>query len=148
MKPNDPYFIQLLGQIYLETGYPKKAISAFSKAVKIMPNEPSFLIWSAISNLALETTENNTIALELLKNASKSDEINPRLLQYLAIAYARNGEPGKAALKTSERYIILGRFKAARMQANQALKSLKPYSFEWRKAQDRIKISSKLGENN
>ena len=47
-----------------------------------------------------------------------------------------------------EYYIILGHFKAARMQANQALKTLKPYSFEWRKAQDIIKISSKLGENN
>jgi predicted Zn-dependent protease len=148
MKPKDPYFIELLGQIYLETGNPKKAISAFSKALTIMPNEPSFLIWSAISHLALETNENNIVALELLKTASKSDEINPKLLRYLAIAYARNGQPGKAALTTSEYYIILGRFKAARMQANQALKTLKPYSYEWRKAQDIIKISSKLGENN
>ena len=148
MKPKDPYFIELLGQMHLETGHPQKAISAFSKALKIMPNEPSFLIWSAISHLALETSENNTIALKLLKNASKSDKINPRLLRHLAIAYARNGQPGKAALTTSEYYIILGRFKAARMQANQALKTLKPYSFEWRKAQDIIKISSKLGENN
>ena len=147
MKPKDPYFIELLGQIYLETGNPKKAISAFSKALTIMPNEPSFLIWSAISHLALETSENNTVALELLQKAGQLDSINPRLLRYLAIAYARNSQPGKAALTTSEYSIILGRFKAAKMHANQALKTLKPYSIEWRKAQDIIEISSKIGEN-
>lgn len=147
IKPKDPYFTELLGQIYLETGHPKKAISAFSKALTIMPNEPSFLIWSAISHLALETSENNTVALELLQNASQLDSINPRLLRYLAIAYARNSQPGKAALTTSEYSIILGRFKAAKMHANQALKTLKPYSIEWRKAQDIIEISSKIGEN-
>jgi len=147
IKPNDPYFRELLGQIYLETGNPQKAINAFSKASKILPDEPAFLIWSAISHLALENTESNEIALKMLQNAIKSDTLNPNLLRHLSIAYARNNQMGKAALKSSEYCFILGQFDAAKMHAKQALNIVKPHSIEWQKAKDIIRISSKFGEN-
>lgn len=148
LRPNDPFFIELLGQIYLEIGQPRKAIDAFSRASAIMPDEPIFLIWNAMAHLALNESENNVIALKILQSANKLDSMNPRLLRNLSIAYARNNQHGKAALKASEHSFIIGQFKAAKMHAKKASKTLIPYSIEWRKAQDIIKITSKLGEKN
>lgn len=148
LKPKDPYFMELEGQMYLETGQAAKAIDIFSKASKILPNESTLLVWIGISHLAIEKSPNDIKALKVLKTAYDSDPINPKMLKYLALAYARNGNIGQASLITAEYFVLLGDFKAAQMHAKRAQKILMSSSVGWQKAKDILDISSKIGVNN
>ena len=144
LKPQDPYFIELEGQMFLETGQPAKAIEAFAKASKILPQEPTMLVWMGISHLAIGKKQNNIKALKVLKAAYNSDPVNPKMLKYLASAYALNGEMGQASLMTAEYFVLLGAFNAATMHAKRAEKLLKPNSVGLQRAKDILNISSKL----
>ena len=148
LKPKDPYFMELEGQMYLETGQAAKAIDIFSKASKILPTESTLLVWIGISHLAIEKSPNDIKALKVLKTAYDSDPINPKMLKYLALAYARNGNIGQASLITAEYFVLLGDFKAAQMHAKRAQKILMSSSVGWQKAKDILDISSKIGVNN
>ena len=148
IKGTTPYLLELLGQIHLDVGKIDKAIEAFSQASAFAPKEPSFLIWLGISHLALENKENDQLALEVLKKAHRMDPINPRLLRYLAIAYARNENYGQAALKMAEHSLVFGNFKAAMMHANKAITLLNSQSFELRRASDILEISNQIGVEN
>ena len=142
--PQDPYFMELEGQMYLETGQPVKAIEAFSKASKILPQEPTMLVWMGISHLAIGKKKNNIKALEVLKAAYNSDPVNPKMLKYLASAYALNGDIGRASLTTAEYFMLLGTFNAATIHAKRATKILKPNSVGAQRAKDILNIISKL----
>lgn len=144
LKPQDPYFMELEGQMYLENGLPIKAIEAFSKASKILPQEPTMLVWMGISHLAIGNKQNNITALKVLKAAYDSDPVNPKMLKYLASAYALNGDMGQASLMTAEYFVLLGAFNAAIMHAKRAEKILKPNSVGLQRAKDILNISSKL----
>ena len=76
------------------------------------------------------------------------DPVDPRLLRYLAIAYARNENPGLAALKMAEHSLVFGNFKAAKMHANKAIILLNSKSFDSRRASDILDISNQIGVQN
>ena len=144
LKPQDPYFMELEGQMYLETGLPNKAIEAFTKASKILPQEPTMMVWMGISHLAIGDKQNNIKALEVLKIAYDTDPLNPKMLKYLASAYALNDDMGRASLMTAEYFMLLGAFNAAKMHAMRAEKILKQNSVGLQRAKDILNISLKL----
>ena len=148
IKGTNPHLLEILGRVYLDIGKIDQAIDSFSQASNFAPAEPSFLTWLGISHLALKTKLNDQLALIFLKRATLIDPVNPRLLRYLAIAYARNGNPGLAALKMAEHSLIFGNFKAAKMHANKATTLLKSQSFDSRRASDILDISNQIGVEN
>ena len=148
LNPDDPYFLELEGQMYLETGQPMRATNSFKEASKLIPDEPTLLVWLGICYLAAENEKNDLEALEVFKSAYIIDPVNPKLLQYLALTYARLNHPGLASLFTAERFFIAGEFKSAESYAKKAERLLEKSSVEWQKAQDILHISSYIGENN
>jgi predicted Zn-dependent protease len=102
------------------------------------------LVWMGISHLAIGNKQNNITALKVLKAAYDSDPVNPKMLKYLASAYALNGDMGQASLMTAEYFVLLGAFNAAIMHAKRAEKILKPNSVGLQRAKDILNISSKL----
>jgi len=133
LRPNDPYYTELKGQILLESREFAAAAPVYQRAVKLAPNEPLFL---ADYGRALLAAKQYKSALSVLKKAYGRDGANPRLLRNLAQAYAHAGNNGMASSATAERYAVLGRLSDAGIHANRAMGLLPRGSSAWLRAQD------------
>lgn len=136
MRPSDPYYQELMGQILFESRDFQAAINAYARAVDLAPREPLILASYGRALLAVETDANNRAALDVLERAYASDGANPRLLQNLAQAYARTGNPGMASAAVAERYAIIGQLDTAVIHAERASGLLPQGSPGWQRAQD------------
>ena len=71
--------------------------------------------------LTLETPEADAEALRILERAALArSSFDPGLRRPLAIAYARNGQDGMAAVATAERLVLVGAISEAHRQAERA----------------------------
>jgi len=135
-RPDDAYYHELKGQILLEGGDPKHAITFYRKAVALAPNEPLILAGLGRAELAQGSRKATRQALADLRKARQMDPRDARMLRDLAIAWARNGNRGMASLVTAERYALLTRFKDAQTNAKRAAGLLPRGSSAWLRAQD------------
>ncbi|MEP3296350.1 MAG: M48 family metalloprotease [Pseudoruegeria sp.] len=140
-RPKDPYYQELKGQILLESGQPKSAVSAYAKAVSLAPNQPLILSGYGRALLAVNSRDSNAKALNVLIKARGRDQQDPRMLRDLAVAYAKAGNNGMASVATAERYALLGRMKDAGIHANRAAGLVPRGSSGWNRAQDVIRIA-------
>ncbi|MBV9930261.1 MAG: peptidase M48, partial [Alphaproteobacteria bacterium] len=69
------------------------------------------------------------------------DNSNPFAWYQLGIVYDREGDPGRAALATAERYNLEGNAKLALVNAEQAMGSIPSGSADWLRAQDIAMVS-------
>lgn len=145
-RPNDPYAHELRGQILLESRQFGPAVSAYSKAVALAPNQPLILAGYGRALLATNSKNNDRKALGVLRKASSRDNLNPRLMRDLAAAYARTGQPGLASLTTAERYAMTGQLKTAGTHAKRAVGLLPRGSAGWQRAQDILFAAEKAGK--
>ncbi len=136
MRPSDPYYHELRGQILYEAGRFQNAISAYGRAVELAPRDGLILASYGRALLATDNTPDTRRALEALQRARARDPFNPRLMRDLGLAHARLGEIGLASVATAERYALLGRFEDAQLHANRASGLLPHGSSGWLRAQD------------
>lgn len=139
--PHDPYFLELKGQILLESGKPKEAIPALREAVIRSNNQP---LISALLGHALISTEDATYfdeARKVLRIAVERDNQNPDAWYQLGIIYDREGDHARAALATAERYNLIGQPQLAYGPAEMAENSLPKGSPDWLRAQDIAMVS-------
>ncbi len=141
LRPTDPYYHELRGQILYENRRFSEAITAYARAVELAPREPLILAGYGRALLAPDTASGNRQGLEVLQRARARDPFNPRLLRDLALAHARLGQNGLASAATAERYALLGRFEDAVIHANRASGLLQQGSSGWRRAQDVLSTS-------
>ncbi len=142
LRPNDPYYWELKGQILLESARGAEAVPALRKAVSLAPDEPLILGYLGRALLSLGTPEADREALAALeKGAERSAGGDSALLRDLAFAYARNGDEGMAALASAERMAITGQLRDARRLATRASGLLKPGSPAWIRADDIIAVA-------
>lgn len=135
-NPEDPYFLELYGQILLESGRPIDAVVPLRKAVTLTQNQP---LIAAILGHALVETENpdNFIeATQILKAAVNKDNDNPFAWYQLGVVYAQQGDTPRAALASAERYLMEGAPQFALPNAVEAMAGLPEYSADWIRAQD------------
>jgi predicted Zn-dependent protease len=134
--PEDPYFLELHGQILLESGRPAEAIVPLRKAVNLTGNQP---LIAAIFGHALVATEDKTQldeAAKVLKAAVAKDNQNPFAWYQLGVVYAQKGDTARAALASAERYMMEGAPQFALSNAQTAMAGLPEYSPDWIRAQD------------
>ncbi len=134
--PTDPYFLELEGQVLLESGRPKDAIPALRKAVA---GSRSQLIAATLGHalIATEDPANFTEAEEVLKTAVALDNENPFAWYQLGIVYANKGDQPRAALASAERYSLEGgQAELAMRNADMAMLGLPEGSPDWIRAQD------------
>lgn len=139
--PHDPYFLELQGQILLESGKPKEAIPALREAVARSGNQP---LISALLGHALISTEDPAYfdeARRVLRLAVQRDNQNPDAWYQLGIIYDREGDQARAALATAERYNLMGQPQLAIAPAQMAERSLPKGTPDWLRAQDIAMVS-------
>jgi predicted Zn-dependent protease len=134
--PDDPYFLELYGQILLESGHPTEAIVPLRKAVSLTGNQP---LIAAIFGHALIATDNKAQldeAAQVLKAAVSKDNQNPFAWYQLGVVYEQKGDTARAALASAERYLMEGAPQLALPNAQTAMAGLPEYSPDWIRAQD------------
>lgn len=140
-RPADAFAVEVKGQILLESRQFAAAAQTYARAVQLAPNQPLILGGHGRALLAEGSAASIKAALPVLEKAVARDGQDPRILRDLAVAYAKNGNPGMASLATAERYAILGRMKDAGVHARRAEGQLPRGSPGWRRAQDVIEAA-------
>ena len=139
--PNDPFFLELKGQILLESGRPKEAIAPLRQAVANAPNMPMIAVMLGHALIASEDRNNFAEAKQVLKNAVNRDNDNPFAWYQLGIVYDREGDQARAALATAERNNLEGKDKLALASARMALAGLPQGTPDYLRAQDIAMVS-------
>ncbi|MEL6264698.1 MAG: M48 family metalloprotease [Pseudomonadota bacterium] len=135
MRPADPYYHELKGQVLFETARPREAVAAYRRADQLA-DEPLIKAGLGRALLALDTPETSREALAVLEAARRDDPGDAASLRDLAIAYDRAGEQGLATLATAERFALSGRRADAILHAERASALLDRGSPAWLRAQD------------
>jgi predicted Zn-dependent protease len=140
-SPGDPYFLELKGQVLLESGRPEQALESLRDAVSRAPDQPLIAALFGHALIATEKRDNFEEAKRVLKSAIGRDNSNPFAWYQLGIVYDQEGDPGRAALATAERYNLENQPKLALANAEQALRSIPTGSSDWLRAQDIAMVS-------
>lgn len=135
-RPGDPYYLELKGQFLLEAGRAAEAAESYRMAVDAAPFEPQILGGLGRALLNMNTAESNLEAGEVLALSARYDKANAGVLRDLAMAEARLGNEGEAALATSERFLLTGDFQDAARNAHRAAQLLPKGSPGWQRAED------------
>lgn len=132
-RPDDPYLLELKGQILLESRQFKAAVQVYQAAANRAPRESLILAGLGRARLAAGDAKG---ALEALEAARGRDFSDPGMLRDLGVAYAKLGNNGMASLATAERYALTGRLKDAELHARRAEAQLPRGSPPYQRAQD------------
>lgn len=142
LRPKDPFYHELKGQILLESRQFGAAVGAYKRAVALAPYDALILGGQGRALLAAGQPK---AAHPVLEKARARDFRDTRVLRDLAAAYARNGQNGMASAVTAERYALQGRLKDAGIHANRAMGLLPRGSAAWRRSQD-ISLAAQAAE--
>ncbi|MBN8842832.1 MAG: M48 family metalloprotease [Sphingomonadales bacterium] len=136
-NPHDPYFLELEGQVLLESGRPKEAIPPLREAVANSRSQPLIAATLGHALIATEDQANFAEAEKVLKTAVALDNENPFAWYQLGIVYANKGDQARAALASAERYSLEGGQSALALRnAETAMQGLPQGSPDWIRAQD------------
>jgi predicted Zn-dependent protease len=139
--PRDPFFLELKGQILLESGKPLEALASLRQAVAIAPDQPLISALLGHALISTEDKDNFEEAKRVLRAAIGRDNTNPFAWYQLGIVYDREGDQGRAALATAERYNLQAQPRLALANAEHALRSLPTGTPDWLRAQDIAMVS-------
>ena len=138
--PKNPYFWEVKGQAYFETGNVRKAIAPLRQASKLAPNNGLIRVLLAQAMLGTEDPKFTKTALNHLKRARRHEGRTSALHKQMAIAYARLGNLGMAQLESAEAAVLVGDLKLAKEQATRAKTKLKRGTPQWVKANDILQL--------
>ncbi|HWJ70371.1 MAG TPA: M48 family metalloprotease [Sphingobium sp.] len=139
--PHDPYFLELQGQVLLESGQPVQAIAPLREAVAGADGAP--LIAAMLGHALVATDDDQYLdeAERVLRSVVARDKENPFAWYTLGTVYQRKGDTARAALATAERYQMTGQNALALRHAEVALGGIQPNSPDYIRAQDIAMVS-------
>lgn len=132
----DPYFLELQGQILLESGSPNEAIIPLRKAAYLTNSHPLIAGLLGHALIATEKKEHLPEAEKVLKSAVSRDARNPFAWNQLGAVYAQTGDAPRAALASAELAVLQGNAPGALRQASIAMNGLERGTPEWIRAED------------
>jgi predicted Zn-dependent protease len=135
-EPNNPYFYEARGQIYMSMAKPGQAIPDYQKSVTLRPRAPQLRLALATSQLATEQPALAAPALANLKAAVLVEDDDVFTWYETAQAYSMlNNEP-MANLATAELWYNAGDCKKALVFATRARGKLPQGGPDWQRAND------------
>ncbi|MEO5587570.1 MAG: M48 family metalloprotease [Novosphingobium sp.] len=134
--PNDPYFLELKGQVLLEAGKPAEALGPLRRATELSGNEPLIATTFGHALIATEDGANFAEAERVLKTAVARDRENPFAWYQLGTVYAAKGDLPRARLASAEQQVLSGQMPQALSSAEAAQADLPRGSPDWLRAQD------------
>ena len=140
--PNDPYFLELKGQIFAENGKVEDAISAYKKSLNQI-KKPAPLIMLALANMLLERKSNPSSyrnAKSLLEKTIFLEPYNIFAWHLKGIAHNKLSEENLADLSAAEEFLIRRDFSRSLYFAKRVLENSKTNSPESIRAKDILNI--------
>lgn len=141
-EPDDPYALELKGQILLESGHAADAIAPLRRAVALTQNQPLIATTFAHALIATEDRANFAEAERVLKASVAKDHDNPFAWYQLGVVYEAQGDTPRARLASAEQLQMEGHFAESLRNAQAAEATLPKGSPDWLRAQD-IAMSSR-----
>ena len=135
-EPHNPYFLELEGQILLESGKPKEAIAPLREATTRTNYQPLIATTFGHALLATEDPAHLAEAEKVLRQSVVRDKENPFAWYQLGMVYERKGDTARAALATAERSSMIGDMGRAVVSGQAAMAGLPQGSPDWIRAQD------------
>ncbi|WP_232332756.1 M48 family metalloprotease [Novosphingobium aquimarinum] len=135
-QPDNPYFLELKGQILLEAGRPNDALDTLRRATSMTGNQPLIATLFGHALIATEDRANYKEAEEVLRAAVARDRENPFAWYQLGVIYAANGDMPRARLASAEQQVMNGSLAEALISARTAQIGLPQGSPDWLRAQD------------
>jgi predicted Zn-dependent protease len=140
-EPNNPYFQEVLGQIYLSMARPNDAIPAYQKAVSLRPQAPQLRLELATAQLATDNAALSAQALANLKVASMVEDDDMFTWYETAQAYSNLKNVPMANLSTAESFYAAGAMQQAAMFAQRARRDLTQGTADWQRANDLLEAA-------
>lgn len=135
-EPDNPYFLELKGQVLLESGRPLEALEPLRRATELTRAHPLIAGIFGHALIATEKQANYSEAERVLRAAVARDRYNPFAWYQLGVVYAASGDIPRARLASAEQLVMNRRFPEA-LQNAQAAEAGLPYgSPDWIRAQD------------
>jgi predicted Zn-dependent protease len=145
-QPDDPFLMELRGQVLLESGRVKESLPTLRRAVALSGGEP--LIAGMLGHALVQQGEADNDpatfaeAEKVLRTALAKDGDNPFAWLQLQTVYERRGDKPRLALATAERLNLTGGDpRAALNAATEASQGLPQGTPEWLRAQDIALVS-------
>ena len=134
--PDNPYFLELRGQVLLESGRPADALPDLRQATELTRNEPLIASLFGHALIATENPDNFAEAEDVLRAAVAKDRLNPFAWYQLGVVYAAQGDMPRAHLASAEQQVMTRRYIEALRNAQRAESELPVGSADWLRAQD------------
>ncbi|WP_370178081.1 M48 family metalloprotease [Alteriqipengyuania sp.] len=136
LDPDDPYFLELRGQVLLESGRPADALPDLRRATELTTSEPLIASMFGHALIATEDPANYEEAENVLRAAVVRDRLNPFAWYQLGVVYAAQGDMPRAHLASAEQQVMTRRYVEALRNAQRAEADLPKGSADWLRAQD------------
>ena len=134
--PGDPYFLELKGQILLESGRPAEALGPLRAASEATRSEPLIAALLGHALIATEDPAHFTEAEQVLRTAVARDRYNPFAWYQLGVVYEARGDTPRARLASAEQQVMSRRYELALRSAQAAEAGLPTGTPDWLRAQD------------
>ena len=135
-EPDNPYFLELKGQVLLESGRPQEALAPLRRATELTRAHPLIAGILGHALIATENAANFAEAENVLRASVQRDRYNPFAWYQLGVVYAARGDIPRARLASAEQQVMNRRYPEA-LQNAQAAEAYLPYgSADWIRAQD------------
>lgn len=135
-KPDDPYFLEIDGQILLEGGKPAEALAPLRRATEQTRYSPLIATTFGHALIATEDPANLDEAERVLRQAVARDDQNPFAWRQLGTVYEAKGDEARVALAMAETAAMSGQDQRAAISARRALIGLPRGTPDWIRAQD------------
>lgn len=135
-EPDNPYFLELKGQVLLESGRVTEALDPLRRATDLTLNQPLIASMFGHALIATEDEANYPEAERVLRAAVARDRLNPFAWYQLGVVYAARGDMPRARLASAEQQVMSRQYPAALRSATEAEAGLPRGSPDWIRAQD------------
>lgn len=137
-QPQNPYFLELKGQVLLESGRGPESLPYLKASAQRFPGSSLIRGLYGQALLSTDNPKNVDEAIRELKVAVGRDPTNADAYRHLSRAYSLKGDVARAELAAAESYWLEGDNKSGREQAARARKKLPEGSLEWQRADDLV----------
>lgn len=138
--PQNPYLLELKGQMLFEHARPREALVAYRQALELLPDEP--LLATELARVELEIGDPQLLdsAIEHFHLVHRLKGANAFTWRQLGIAYGRKGDIAMSSLALAESELRTGQLANAKFHAGRAESMLKAGTSAHLQAQDIIQI--------
>lgn len=134
--PDDPYFLELKGQVLLESGRPLDALDPLRRATTLTNAQPLIAAMFGHALIATEDEQYHPEAEQVLRAAVGRDRYNPFAWYQLGVIHAARGDLPRAKLASAEQQVMNRRYREALMSAQDAAAGLPEDTPDWLRAGD------------